>query len=200
MIKWKLFFLLICIPFSGFCQKDTLKKSPRAFVSVFTNATAMPFSGKLGIINTPVHPGISGGIELPLNKSLKNQFYQTIRVGAFYHQFAQTGVQVYSETGFRRMFGKVFFADIRLGAGGMLAFPNTKIFKLENGSYKKIANTGRPQFMASTLFGPGANLERFNLPFSIFLHYQFWLQLPFVNEYIPVLPNAALHLGISWNL
>lgn len=34
-------------------------------------------------------------------------------------------------------------------------------------------------------------------PVRFFLGYQFWLQSSFVEQYVPVLPNTALHVGVS---
>jgi hypothetical protein len=34
-------------------------------------------------------------------------------------------------------------------------------------------------------------------PVRFFLAYQFWLQTPFIKQYVPLLPNTALHLGAS---
>jgi hypothetical protein len=38
------------------------------------------------------------------------------------------------------------------------------------------------------------------MPLRLFLQYQFWMQTPFVNKYVPLLPNAALHIGGIYQL
>ena len=35
-------------------------------------------------------------------------------------------------------------------------------------------------------------------PIDVFLNYQFLMQMPFVNEYVPILPNSALHVGVAF--
>ncbi|MGZ5304719.1 MAG: hypothetical protein ACXWDO_11440, partial [Bacteroidia bacterium] len=64
-----------------------------------------------------------------------------------------------------------------------------------DGVYVRKPNYGKPEAMGSIAVGAGYKI---NDGVRIFTNYQFWLQAPFIKQYVPVLPNTALHLGISY--
>lgn len=78
------------------------KPARQLFVTFFNNATATPFSGKAGIIHLPVHPGVSAGLSFPVSSNKKSLFSQNFRLGVYHQRFTQTGIQLYTETGYRR--------------------------------------------------------------------------------------------------
>lgn len=166
-------------------------------VSVFNIGTVLPGTGIAGIFTVPVHPGISLGTEFRYNKSSTNQWFQTARLGIFHHRLVQTGIQLYSEVGYRRDIWKGIGAELRLGAGYLHAFTDTEVFKLQDGRYVKKADWGRAQFMAGGTFGLSYVLPLKNSP-RVFIDYQFYLQMPYVKSYVPQLPNTALHLGVAF--
>lgn len=183
------------LPAFGQSTQSTPKKP--LVVSLFNLGTQLPGTGVLGVFTTPIHPGLSAGTEFRYNSSTTNQFFQTAKFGIYYHQYVQTGIQLYSEAGYRRAIWRGTAAELRLGAGYLHAFTATEVFKLQDGVYEKKLNLGRPQFMASGVFGlsyqpPGnVNAPRF------FIDYQFYLQMPFVKNYVPLAPNVALHAGAA---
>jgi hypothetical protein len=178
-------------------QSDTpLLKKP-LLVSLFNAGTQFPGSGILGVFTTPVHPGLSAGTEFRYNHHPKNQFFQTAKVAVSYHKYVQTSVQLYSETGYRRIIWRGFQAEFRLGAGYLHALAATQVFEAKNGIYRKKTNLGRPQFMASSALGLGYEFTKGENPLRVFLDYQFYLQMPFVKSYVPLAPNTALHLGVA---
>lgn len=183
------------LPAFGQSAQTTPKKP--LVVSLFNLGTQLPGTGVLGVFTTPVHPGLSVGTEFRYNSSVVNQFFQTAKLGIYHHQYVQTGIQLYSEAGYRRAIWRGTAAELRLGAGYLHAFTATEVFKLQDGVYEKKLNLGRPQFMASGVIGlsyqkPGnVNAPRF------FIDYQFYLQMPFVKNYVPLAPNVALHAGAA---
>ena len=166
-------------------------------VSVFNNGTQLPGSGVLGVFTTPVHPGFSAGTEFRYNRHPKNIWFQTARLGFFYHQYSQSAVQLYTEAGYRRMIWRGFGAELRLGGGYLHSIPATEVFKMKDGVYKKTLRLGRPQAMAGGTFGLSYTLQKGQRPPRFFLDYQFYLQMPFAKQYVPVVPNVALHLGVA---
>jgi hypothetical protein len=162
-------------------------------VSVFNLGTQLPGS----VFTTPVHPGISAGAEFRYNRSAGNQWFQTAKFGLSYHQYVQTAVQLYSEAGYRRSIWRGTAAEIRLGAGYLHAFSNTEVFKWKDGTYDKKANLGRAQFMASSALGLSYLCKNNPEKPRVFVDYQFFLQMPFVKSYVPLLPNTALHAGVA---
>ncbi len=162
-------------------------------LSVYSVNTQLP-GGRL----TPVHPGLQAGTEFRYNRSEKNQWFQTAKLGVYYHKYSQTGIQLYSEGGYRRAIWKGLSAEFRLGVGYLHAITDLQMFELKDGQYERKRTIGRAQVMGSTALGLGYRLgESMDAP-RVFIDYQFFLQMPFVKNYVPLLPNTALHLGVAF--
>ena len=164
-------------------------------VSIFNVGTQLPGSGTLGVFSQPVHPGLGIGTEFFYRKGAKNQWLQTARVGVLHHRLAQTAVQLYSEFGYRRKIWRGTGAELRLGGGYLHSFPAVEVFKIKDGAYSQKANIGRAQAMAGGAFGLSYAMAA---DWRFFLDYQFYLQMPFVKNYVPLLPNSALHIGAAF--
>lgn len=169
-------------------------------VAVVANATALPT--RSGEIFKAFHPGLVVGTAFRHNNSLKNQLAQTLKVGYIYHQFVHHSVQLYSEFEYKRMIGHRLNISGAIGGGYIHLFSATQVFRRnEQGQYEKNPNWGRPQVMGTTALGIGYLLNHAGArPLEVFTRYQFFVQGPFVNEYVPVLPNSALQLGVSYPL
>lgn len=166
-------------------------------LSLFNNATLLPGAGKLGVWGTPVHPGISLGTEFLYSTRPHHDWFQTARFAYHYHRYIQHSVQLMSEVGYRYHFGNPLDLESRFGLGYLHSISAAQIFELNDGVYEQKTSLGRPQANASLSLGLGYQLPAANAP-RIFLAYQFYVQFPFVNEYVPILPNTALHLGLSF--
>jgi hypothetical protein len=190
----RLILILICaFPALGLHAQKALT------FDIFSNATAMPTHP--GQLFNPIHPGLTVGAEFRYNHNQTNQLGQTVKVGFFHHSLVQNGIQLYSEFHYNFQSKKRLGFDAFLGGGYIHSIPDHQIFKLNNGVYERKANWGKPEAMGTLSIGtsylvssrtePGPEKAR------IFINYQFWLQTPFVNQYVPVLPNTALHVGIK---
>ena len=164
-------------------------------LTLFNNATKLPGSGYIGLLNLPLHPGISIGTELQLNKNPKRQIFQTATLAYFYHRYMQHGIQLYTETGYRYCFKIRLTLEARLGLGYLHSIPATGVYKLyDDGNYEKASSFGRPQFiLPSFSFSIAHRLRGTNV--SAFFTYQVWMQMPFVKQYVPLLPNTSVHIG-----
>lgn len=171
-------------------QKDRLVS-----FSVFNAGTQLP--GQL--FTVPVHPGISAGMEFYYNTNPKNRLFQTAKIGFSHHRFVQNSLMLYTEFGYRRAIWKGIGAEISVGGGYIHAFPHTEIFQLENGIYQQQNNIGRAQGMGGASLGLGYQLpvER---PVRLFVAYHFYLQFPFVKQYVTLLPVTALHFGAATSI
>ena len=169
-------------------------------VAVLANATTLPTrSGE--ILRSP-HPGLVVGTAFRYNESPKNQLAQTLKLGYIYHQFVHHSVQLYSEFEYKRMLSSRVSISGAIGLGYIHLFPATGVFhRNDQGQYEKKPNRGRPQLMGTTALGVGYLLNpNGKNPFEIFTRYQFFVQGPFVRQYVPVLPNTALQLGVNYPL
>lgn len=170
--------------------------------SVFNNATAFPFSGSLGIFHAPLHPGISAAMTSQINQNPRHNLLISARFAYLYQQYVQHAVQLYPELGYRYVFNNGIKVGPKLGFGYLHAFTDLQQFKLnDQGEYYRMKNKGTPSLMASFALELGYDLHKVtSIPAMIFTQYQLWFQTPFVKSYVPVLPNTALHLGLSYNI
>ncbi len=199
-MKIKIAFLRFCIILSGvffMTRPVTAQQEPKArnyLVSVFNAATQLPIGE---FFSTPMHLGATAGAEFRYNRKPDNQWFQTAKLGFSYHQYVQSTLQLYSEFGYRRAIWRGTAAELRLGAGYLHAIPAADIFTLKEGVYKKKTNLGRAQAMAGGALGLSYTQQKAAKPLRFFLDYQFYLQMPFVKSYVPLLPNTLLHVGVG---
>lgn len=157
-------------------------------VSVYSNATALPFQ-----LPVPVHPGMRVATELSLNEP--HSLAQSISLTSFYHNYSQFAVGVYSETEYCIGIGKMFELSAGGGFGGIISktLAQSYAFVPEKGYVQK------PQIRYHFLFSSNIQANCILKPsvLEAFLRYQFWFQMPYVKGYVPVLPNVALHLGVT---
>ncbi len=190
-----LFFVFLLFSLKSFAQN---RSQFPVVVSVFNVASELPGTGYLGVFTTPVHPGVSVGSEYTYNSSPSHQLFQTAHLSYLFHQYAQHGIQLYSEFGYRYWLKNGLHFGPKLGIGYLHSIPDAQVFKLnEDGTYDRKFNFGRAQFMADFVIQLGYEFRRDN-PIDVFLNYQFFMQMPFVNEYVPILPNSALHVGVAF--
>jgi hypothetical protein len=194
------FFLCLLFAAEGVAQHQSFPDE--VSVSVFNNAIALPFTGKAGVLHSPVHPGFTAAIGNQLNRSLRHQLFLNLKLAYLYQKRAQHGLQLYPVLGYRFTMDNGIGIESGLGLGYMHAFTDLQQYKLnENGVYKKVPNIGRPSFLASLNIGLSYDLQRKkDIPIRLFSLYQLWFQTPFVKSYVPVLPNAALHVGSAFYL
>lgn len=191
---WSFFLCLALCLGSRLEAQEKLQKERFLLFSVFNSGTQLPGN----IFTLPIHPGATVGMEFAHNRNPVNRWFQTAKVGILYHQYSQTAVQVFTEGGYRRSIWQGFSVELRLGVGYLHSFTDVPIFKLgPDGNYNQVSRLGRPQFMASSALGIGHTFLNAKHPWRLQLDYQFYLQTPFINEYVPLLPVNALHLGCA---
>lgn len=169
-------------------------------VAVLANATTLPTQP--GEIFQNAHPGLLLGTAFRYNESPKNQLAQTVKLGYIFHQFVHHSVQLYSEFEYKRMVHSRINIAGAIGAGYIHLFSATEVFRRnDQGQYEEKPNWGRPQLMGSIALGAGYMLNPDGQkPVEIFMRYQFFVQGPFVRQYVPILPNTNLQLGINYPL
>ncbi len=189
-----IFFLLVTAP--GRAQPS--QRWPLQ-VSVFSNAT-LPLPGVVTrLFAEPLHPGFSLGTTYTYLRKGKHALLQTAKAGYFYHRYSQHAIQLYTEAGYRLHTRPGLDAGLLLGGGYLHAIPTNQVFTWNNrGEYERGKKLGRAQVMFSTSLEFGYTTSALaDAPVRFFLGYQFWLQAAFVKEYVPVLPNTTLHVGVS---
>jgi hypothetical protein len=191
----KCLLVLLLLPVTGMAQNQG---SPLT-ISVFTNATSLPPGVLANLFVYPLHPGVTIGTAFKYNDSERHEIFQTVKLGYLYHRYSQHAAQLYTEGAYRFNFKNGIGIGPLLGLGYLHSFPDTQIFELqENGEYEKKISFGKPQVMATVAVEAGYTFSISEArPVRVFMNYQFWLQFPFVRQYVPLLPNTALHVGVS---
>ncbi len=161
--------------------------------------TAKPFSQMGNFVKEPIHSGFTLGTAFNLNSDTVHKLRQTAKLGYLYHQYNQKAIQLFSEFAYHYHFASHWSGLARLGAGYMHSFPDVETFSLNsNGRYEENPNTGRPQLMLTGSLGIQYHLQNQDKDvLRIRLSYQPWLQYPFVNEYVPLLPYSTFSIGVE---
>src|SRR6188472_3829621 len=90
-------FLLLSLLSAGIAQNKKLPIS----LSIFNNGSKLPGSGYLGVFSKTIHPGFAIGTYHFYRQREKSELFQTLKLGYFYHRFAQHAIQLYTEAGYR---------------------------------------------------------------------------------------------------
>jgi hypothetical protein len=215
MIK-KIWFVLLLIPI--ILNAQPWKSKPFS-VSLFNNATLLPPASLTAVFNQPVHPGIAFSYEFGWRETIKSplfrnintytlggnrvytgKWFQNVGLSWFYHRYVNHAVLLTSQAGYRRYIRK-FSAEISLHAGYMHAFSLTERAVIQpDGSYSVKKGIGKPQFVTGAGVGIGYDAGyHYNIR-RIFINYDFRLQMPFIDSYVPILPNGLLSVGLQFTL
>lgn len=184
--------LLLCS--AGLQAQEKAPRQRHLLLSVSTAATQLP-PGR--VLSLPLHPGVNAGMEFRYNRSALNHFFQTAQVGFWRHRYVQSGIQLYTEVGYRRVIWRGLGAEARLGGGYLHAIPANEVFQLDGTQYATKRKFGRPQAMAGVAMALSYALPGGSRAPRLFLEDQFYLQLPFVKQYVTLLPNTVLRFGAA---
>jgi hypothetical protein len=72
--------------------------------------------------------------------------------------------------------------------------------KQNDGTYEVKQGAGKPQFIMGAGIDLGYDLGKKERIRRIFLGYDVRMQMPFVQSYVPLLPNGAFFIGFQFNL
>jgi hypothetical protein len=169
---------------------------PGVTVSIFNEATALPFSK---LISTPVHPGIQAGTEFTWKESDHFRLYPTVQIGYMFHRHLFQGLYLNAELGldYKTSFG--LNIKSRLGIGYLHTFTTQQEYQLKNTSYTSNRDLGNPRIMPSLSLGLGYPLfpKESRSP-EIFAMYQTWIEYPYSPGFIPLMSHTNLHLGATF--
>lgn len=196
-MRKNLLFILLAWPF--FASAQSWKANPVS-LSIFNNATMLPPASMVALFNQPIHPGFTAGYEFGWKEKGKHKWFQNAGFSYFYHRFAYQAIILNSQAGYRWHAGN-FSAEGYLQAGYMHAFYLTdRAVRQSDGSYNAKKGFGKPQFITGLGAGIGYNFGNTGKLRRIFIDYGFRLQMPFVKNYVTLLPNGTLSLGLQFNL
>ncbi|MEP7196081.1 MAG: hypothetical protein ABI851_06135 [Saprospiraceae bacterium] len=201
VISFRPYIFLLCLfIFLSEIQAQNNQIQPRFLLSIMNANTMLPGKGDLYLSSTKVHFGFNFGVEYDIKNSLKRQWIYSFNTGYFYHKDVQHAIRLFGDIGYRRyLFSTNFSLESRFGLGYLHSIPDLQVFKLnQEGNYINGKGFGRAQAMAALSIAPSYTFRRTGLnPIRIFIDYQFMIQTPFVNNYVPILPYNLFHIGVS---
>ena len=180
------------------CLTSSAQKERYLSLALTNSGSSYPFQYLAGYFENPLHPGFEVGLGRTSGIKKHHEWFGELTVGYSYHQFVQHGILVYFNGGYRYHFNHRFSLDATLGAGYFHSIATTDVLKLENGEYEDAKGIGRPQLMAALGFSAGYRVKINKTDSArIFFQYLSRVQLPFNEEYVPVLPYNQIALGIA---
>lgn len=195
-------FLLFALFFAGFLRSGQAQ-SGRYFGcgSLQNNAVAMPFSGTAGVIHQPFHPGFRLGAGYRLKEKNRHCFNQIVWLGYIRQRLIHHLIPVCTETEWQYRIAGRLHSQAGLSAGYVHVFQTSEnpSWRLgSGGSYEPAGRAGKGRFTGGLSLGFGYRIVAGKGTLTPSLSYQFWVLAPFVNSYVPVLPNALLQAGIRF--
>lgn len=175
------------------------QKSRNISIAFQNVGSAYPFSQFGKLVSEIEHPGVEVAYSFYWKSKNKHGWFQDIKLAYFNHRFVQHAFPFYTDIGFRYQLQKKWSAQVALGAGYLHSIPATDKFKLnENGEYKNDKGIGRAQALAVFNFGTAYTVRTSGKgPVKIFATCQQFIQMPFIKQYVPLLPYNAMLIGVS---
>jgi hypothetical protein len=160
----------------------------------------LPPASLIAVFNQPIHPGFTAGYEFGWKEEGKHKWFQNAGFSYFYHRFVYQAIILNSQAGYRWYAGN-FSVEGYFQAGYLHAFYLTdRAVKQSDGSYVARKGFGKPQFLTGIGIGLGYDIGSSDKIRRIILNYDFRLQMPFVKNYVTLLPNGTLSLGMQFTL
>lgn len=201
----RIFLILILMPLALSAQEEEADSSElRAEAALFSNAPSFPLGGKVFV--PPYHPGVDLGASGPFRMKEQGRWEWSTSLAYYYHRLSHHGIHLrggvrYRQTGSKDEQRKGFSWEFALKGGylHLLSERPSYEFDEESGEYERTSKWGRPQFSLGLATGPAYRIP--NAPrWEFFMNYRIWAQMPFVKEYVPILPNVGFHLGARFEL
>lgn len=163
--------------------------------SVFSNGPSFPFSGKP--FQSPYHMGATADLSGPFSHKENGRWEWSLGVGYFHQRLSHTSFQFRPGLRFHHKTGLDGFEWEFAAHPGYLytLLENPRYVLNKEGEYIPHPRAGRSQFTFDLSTGPAYSPPS-TPEWEFFLNYRIWAQMPFVKQYVPVLPNTAFHIGI----
>lgn len=170
--------------------------------SFFKISPSLPWQGVYQVFQGPFHPGILAGATYQWNEDPRHQIFQTLQFGYFYQAMNQHGIPLFTEFKYQYHTSGAFHPHAKLGLGYLRSIPDFDLYEFDKTrkTYKKVPNPGRAQFLPSLALGVEWHGLKVSPISALSLEYRFWFQGPFVEDFVPFLPQTSLHLGLQLDL
>jgi len=198
LVKW-IAFCLVLVPLKLFCQDST---NIIFNASVFKISPSLPWQGVYQVFQGPFHPGILAGATYQWNEAPRHQIFQTLQLGYFYQAKNQHGISIFTEFKYQYHTTGKFHPHAKLGLSYLRSIPDFKLYEFNESkkTYESVQHPGRAQLVPSLALGVEWHRLKLKPMSALSLEYRFWFQGPFVEDFVPFLPQTSLHLGVHLDL
>ncbi len=196
--------LLLILPLQLFSQEKRDTSELRGSASFFSNTPSLPLSGNVFV--PPYHAGLDLGLSSPFEVQKRGRWEWNADLAYYYHRLSHHGIHLRGGVRYRRIglsdsgeYGFSWELAVKGGYLHMFMERPSYEFNEETGEYERSSPTGRSQFSFGVSTGPTYRFPKAP-EWETFLNYRIWMQTPFVQNYVPILPNIALHIGMRFEL
>ena len=191
-------FFLLCLLFSTSLQgqEATAQKGKYYRFAISNSHTAKPLGSFVSLFYKEFHPGFEISRGKILKVKNKHQWFGELTLSYLYHRWVQQNLAISANGGYRRFLGESWGASAKLGAGYQLSMPAGKVYAITDNGLKEKGHTLRSQAIAAISIGADKTINKRGV--KLFMDYQQKIQMPFINEYVPLLPYNTMLLGASF--
>ncbi len=150
-----------------------------------------------------LHPGVKLGVDYRWTKGTKHQFTQSANLAYFYHRHFQKATQLYSEIAYKYGFKNgLSLTLVSIGGGYVLSSSDLDSF-VWNEATQSYASTNKTNnnwlitLGSSVAYSLNKIIQK---DISVFLDYRIQIQGVVIQETVPVIAYAPLHVGVSFPL
>lgn len=163
--------------------------------SVFSNGPSFPFSGKP--FQAPYHIGATADVSAQFSLKEKGRWEWSLGLAYFHQRLSHKGIHFRPGLRYHRKTGLDGLEwELGLHPGYLYTLlENPRYVLNKEGEYIPHPRAGRSQFSFDLSTGPAYSPPAAP-EWEFYLNYRLWAQMPFVKQYVPVLPNTAFHIGI----
>ncbi|MDW3652497.1 MAG: hypothetical protein R8P61_35800 [Bacteroidia bacterium] len=147
-------------------------------ISVLDESITFP---SFNFLSFDYNPAILIGTEYQLKENRNSECFIAGNLGFLHHKEMQTAVFLTTEFAYRRYFGPLSLR-IGLGPGYLYGFATGPVYRVENGNYEEIGNSGTPYFLVSATAELGYRLGEDRYSPELFISWSNSVELP-LNAY-----------------
>lgn len=164
-------------------------------ISIFNESTAVPYTR---FLPQPLHPGIQIGLSRQWNKHTQHYLYQTLNISYFYHRYLYQATTLSTEIGYDYRFSFGLHLKALIGIGYMLTMNTQEVYAFQHGEFHRTTNSLMSKLQATFSIGAGYRIfkDRISSP-ELFFLYQSGVIYPFSADFIPIMSQVNVHLGVK---
>lgn len=191
-------FFPLCLLFSlNLHGQEALPSKAKYYRFAISNShTAKPLGSFFSLFHKEIHPGFEISRGKIFHRAKKHQWFGELTLSYLYHRWVQQNGAVSANGGYRRLLEESWGASVKLGAGYQASMPAGKVYAITDNGLKEKGRILRSQVIAAIYIGADKTINKRGV--KVFMDYQQKIQMPFIKEYVPLLPYNTVLLGVNF--